>query len=165
MRPRTVAIVILVLLFGALGTRFLVVRNNWLPFDDQAVLRRSVSVTLYYMADQTQKKLLIGDAAELRELLATLRIDNDHDYFFQQPRYSAYAPIVEFQFPNGRKQAYTLNETYQLGPFAVDPAFHNKLCDLVSRHEKKRFETLILHFFPAAEKVAPGGEPKNDDKK
>lgn len=165
MRPRTVVIVILVLLLGALGIRFLVVRYNLLPFDDQAVLRRSVSVTVFYTADNRQKNLLISDAADVKELLATLRIGNDHDYYFQQSKYSAYAPIVEFQFPNGRKQAYTLNEPYQLGPFAIDPAFHNKLCDLVSRHEKKRFDTLIPRFFPAAEKLEPGGEPKNDDKK
>jgi hypothetical protein len=169
MRPRTVVIAILVLLLGAFGLRFLVQRFGLLPINQEAVLRHAVAVTVYYQVDGKSKTLRISDAREMNELQAALRIrqnDNHYGYAYGSQAYNAGSGMVVFHFPKGQQQSHTLVGTGQMGEFAVDPAFHTKLCEIVSRHEKQKIDSLVAQPIQQGRGFDKGwgGNPQFDEK-
>jgi hypothetical protein len=168
MRPRTMVIAVLVLLLGAFGVRFLVVRFGLLPISQEAVLRHAVAVTVYYQVDGKSKTLRISDAREMSELLTTLHLRrNDYSYYaFSGPGYNPGGGMVVFHFPKGQQQSHTMTGINQLGEFAVDPAFHTKLCEIVSRHEKKRIDSLVAPPVPKGRfgNKGWGGQPQFEEK-
>jgi hypothetical protein len=154
MRPRTVAIVVVLLLLGAVGLRFLVVRYALLPVSEEAVLQRAVGLTIHYEVGGVPKSLSVSDA-ELSEAMATLKIrKEDYTYYYGGGgRGFGGQSQVDFHFPDGSKQTHVMYDKTQMGQFVVNQSFHDKLCDIVSRHEKKKIDRLGV---PAAPFGAPG---------
>jgi hypothetical protein len=164
MRPLTVAITCLALIVGAFGLRMLVVRYSWLPVSEQAVLRHSVSVTLYYVVDGPVKPLKLNEA-ETAELLAALHVEREYpsysySYAGPAPGQSPETATVEFHFPNHSSRSYPLNGKSQLGNLFIDPAFYDKACEIASRHEKQRVEHLAGPLLPPAGGTKIGGNRK-----
>jgi hypothetical protein len=167
MRPRTLVIAILALLIGAFGVRFLVVRFGLLPISQEALLRHAVAVTVYYEVDGKSKAMRISDAGEINELLATLRITrNEYSYGYGGPGYNTGSGVVVFHFPKGQQQSHTMVGTNQMGEYAVDPAFHTKLCEIVSRHEKKKISSVVAQPMQPGQGFdgGRGGNPQFEEK-
>jgi hypothetical protein len=146
MHPRTLVILV-ILIFGlAVAGRFLVVHFGLLPVSEEVVLKQAVAVTVTYNFKGHAKTLTIDDRAELRELLATLRVQQE-DYYgyvsFGMPRQQS----ITFLFPDGntRHCRFEGPQPYHLGGNVVDRAFYTKLCELVSRHEGQQVDVLDFH--------------------
>jgi len=152
MHPRTVAIVVLALLAGAVAVRVLVVRFGLLPASEEVVLKKAVAVTVDYFDGSQLKKLRVEDPGEVREVLATLRVQRE-DYYGSWNRRPG--NNVMFYFPNGSYRGFPLESPGQLGSFIVDRAFHAKLCEIASRREGKPIDVTRTPPFP----VPPGGGP------
>jgi hypothetical protein len=142
MQIRTLAIFVVVLLVGAFILRFVVVRFGLLPVSEEVVLRKAAFLTVTYIDGGRSKSLKIKDGAEVREVLATLRIQvTDTSYYDNvwggpAPGWSApLGPSVDFWFPDHTNRSYTISSPHVLGNMTVDPAFGRKLREIVSRHE------------------------------
>jgi hypothetical protein len=137
------------------------VRYSLLPISEEAVLRRSTRVTVHYEVNGAVKKLQVS-GAELSELLATLQVRReDYMYINGSSGTVMYAPMVEFQFPNGTTRSYAMTGKNHLGNYLIDPAFHDKLCDIASRHEQQRVDKLAnapVVFAPPANDIGNGNQ-------
>src|SRR4051794_15020439 len=133
MQPRTLVIVAVVLLVGALGLRFLVFHFGWLPLTEEIVLKKAIALRVDYQVVDTTgaivgKALVIDDPAEVEEALAALRMkDDDNEYIngfgrAKTPRFGAgMAPAItdveiEFRFnDSGLARKHTFEGPRRLG--------------------------------------------------
>lgn len=156
MRPRTVFFIVVLILLGAVGMRFLVVRFGLLPVSEQAVLRRAEAITVMYQVNGVPKMLYIGDRTEVNELLASLEIHNeDFQYYYggSSRNFGTNTTQVKFHFPGGTEHSFPVYDRMKLGQFGVAPGFYDKLKAVVSRHEKATVDLLTV---PVAPDVRPG---------
>jgi hypothetical protein len=141
MRPRTLALTILCILVVALVLRYCVYRYGWLPVTQEAVLKKAVDIRVTYLMDRQPRLMIINDAAERRELLGLLRVNED-----LRDRYHSYrgwgggppakdAASVSFTMPGVRSYSYQLTPDNLMGELLVSPAFFRKLDEIISRHE------------------------------
>ena len=140
MHPRTVAVVGVVLLAGAIGLRLLAVHLNWLPVSDEVVLKKAVAISVRYHNGQKFKTLHISDPAEVREVLAQLHMPDDRDHYYGFARTMVAPtdqPAISFHFPDGSRRDHILDQMPYQG-FEVNTSFYDKLSEVVSRHEGKR---------------------------
>jgi hypothetical protein len=143
MQPRTLMILVVLILAGAVGLRFLVVQYDLLPTSEEALLKRAVAVTVQYKVLAAQKSLIIADPVELSDLLQTLRFNGDEPSYYGKYTRSS----LTFRFPNGRSREIKLGgpQPYRLGNQSIDRAFYDKLCEIVARHEGQAVDVLDLH--------------------
>jgi len=146
MHPRTVLIIVALILGLAIGLRFLVLRTGFLPVNEEVVLKKAVVVRVTYTRRGNPNTVHISDPDELGELMSVLHLRRDRDdMYFGGPRMGGGGGInsVDFLFPNGMARNTTMAYATQLGNHEVDPRFHAKLCEIVSRHEGRHINILL----------------------
>ena len=150
MRIRTLIVLAVVMLVGALTLRFAVIRFGWLPVSEEAVLKKAVALKVtYYVSDaagQSQaKSMWIDDSRQLSEALAMLHMghmpDDDVDWDSEPTRAAGQTiPPVEvlFMFDDILARKHLLEGTGKLGGYEVDRTFYDKLCEFVSKLEGRK---------------------------
>src|SRR5580765_833754 len=139
MHPRTLGITCVVLLVGSFGAEFFVERFGLLQLSEEIVLKRAVALGVNYYDGGELKAQYITDPVEVREVLATLRIQDKEDYngayYYSDRAGSGVGTAVEFRFPNGQVRNHRLYGGNTLGSRVVDRAFTQKLAAIISQRE------------------------------
>src|SRR5580765_1885684 len=107
MHPRTLAIICVFLLVGSIAARFFVERFELLPISEEVVLKKAVALAVTYSDGGKLKKHYVTDPAQVREVLATLRIKEREDkclFMFESRSMPGTWTTVEFVFPNGYRR-------------------------------------------------------------
>jgi hypothetical protein len=144
MRPRTVVLLFCCLVALGAGVRFLLFSTGWVLRDQGDLLRRATSVTIGYSVQQQKKSLTVSNPEELQEILTNLHVTN--------ARKGAHltwkaASTVDFAMGDGTVIKTAFVRKNQLdrsdwGQLFVDPRFHEKLCEVVSKTEGKPVDVL-----------------------
>jgi hypothetical protein len=166
MRPRIFAIVIFALLAGSLALRCIFVQFNVLPDSEEAVLKKTVAVSVTYFDGGQSKSHRISDPEQLADLLSALKIkDNDHFPFGLNVTKTGDWPeeeaTVVFEFANGMSRSHDLWGPRILGVYAVDGQFHKKLQSFVSSHEGHEVDILAPAILTSS--IVPAGSPTKKD--
>jgi hypothetical protein len=148
MQPRTLAIVVVVLVGGAIGLRLLVVHFGLLPVSEEAVLKKATAITVTYYNGEKVKSLRISDRDQLREALAALRIHEDrHGHYYGGFAIGMGMGVVPqtgvtFHFPNGTRREHLFSGGGGYQNLELNGQFCEKLSEIISRHEGKRVDVL-----------------------
>jgi hypothetical protein len=144
MHPRTLVLLLILILGGAFALRFLVVRFGLLPVSEEAVLRRASAVTVSYsVRPGVVETQTIDDPRELRELLGTIRIEND-EYYTTSGVSGTTGVVVTFHYPSGQ-QMLNVDSPDKLSNYKVDRAFYDTLNRILSDRKGQPVDLLNDH--------------------
>jgi len=142
MRPRTLFVLLIVIFVGAFALRFGVVQYGWLPVSQEAVLKRAKAISVSYVSEGVYKTVLIDDSADVKAILAELRIRRDDYYSSRMPGIVVPPTTVSFHFPGSHRRDYNLESPNQLGNYQLDRGFYEKLREIVSWKEGQQVDLL-----------------------
>src|SRR5262249_19003851 len=113
---------------------------------EEAILKRAVALRVTFTAPQGAVKVVtISNPDDLGPILAELRVRQEERYreVMFGPRFIVGGRnSVDFVFPNGMARNVSLEAPHLLGDCEVDPRFYHKLCEVLSRMEKRPIDLL-----------------------
>jgi hypothetical protein len=146
MHPRTVIIIVVLILFTSVGLRFLLPRLGWFMTDEETILKQATAIVVSFNEEGVPKRVVISNAAEVEAVLAKLRVRNHDRWDGPRPTFGpgvgpwGSMAVIEFWFPDDSRRQYELQSRTALGHLEIDPGFYQVLCDMLSRREGKRIE-------------------------
>ncbi len=147
MHPRTVVLVVGLILLTSFGLRILIFQTGILPVSEELVMRQAVSLTVTYAVGGQAKTLTVDRPEALEDLFAVFRLRQReaHRDVVWRGGPVGQVPVggaVKFHFPDHTARQLQFLSRDWLGEFEVDPRFYQRLCDLVSRAEGRRIDLL-----------------------
>lgn len=146
MHPRTVAILVALILLLALVMRAVIYHTGLLPVSEELVLKQAVALTVTYSNRGNFKMLTIDRPEQLAEVFAVLDLRRNDprkdDMIFNQQGLLALGGQVTFHFPDRTTRLMVFRGQNWLEDAEVNPRFYAKLCELVSRAEGRPMQLL-----------------------
>jgi hypothetical protein len=142
MHPRTVAIIVGLILLGSFGMRWLIWHGGLFAVDEETMLKQATAIWVDYQFNGIYMRTGLTKAEDVQALLSTLHlVPMEREHF--DDRGKVWGGItIAFQFADGRMHhMHMVNPTW-LGRNRVDPRFYQTLCDLISREKGVRVQLL-----------------------
>jgi hypothetical protein len=155
MRPRTVLILLGLILLAGIGTRVTLVWGGIIPHEHDD-LREATALWIKYTADGWPKTLKITEPQEVQSILRALEFQSAsrsrREQLFRVVGPRSGVPqlgnMIEFRYANEAViQAWFVNPRVlhraDHGEVLVSPKFHDTICDVLSREEGKKVSSFV----------------------